>query len=494
MPGEPAELTLDPADWDEFRALAHRMLDDMIDHLSTLRSRPAWQPMPARVRERLDEPLPVHGEGAEAAYRDFALNVLPYSNGNRGPRFFGWVQGTGTPLGMMADMLASGMNPHLAGFDQAPAFVEHQVLRWFIEIMGFPPGASGVLTLGGSMANILGLAVARNSGAGFDVREAGLAAGAEPLSIYASTETHSWLKKAVELLGLGRSSLRPVPVDGGHRLEIPALQRMIREDRQAGRKPLCVVGTVGTINIGATDDLSALAHLCREEGLWFHVDGAFGALVRFSERLRPIAAGIEEADSLAFDLHKWMYQPFDVACLLVRDGALHHASFASSANYLAPMNRGVIAGGLPFADLGVDLTRGFRALKLWMSLKAHGVETFARLIEQNVDQAQHLARRIAEHPELELLAPVPLNIVCFRFAPPGATESDLDRINQEVLLRIQETGIAVPSSTLVEGRFALRCALVNHRSRREDLDVLVEAVIHIGHQVLAGTPYTAPEG
>lgn len=482
------ELTLDPADWNEFRRLAHRMVDDMLDHLSTLRDRPAWQPMPESVVAHFGGPVPFAGEGAEAVYREFLENVLPYPNGNLHPRFFGWVQGNGTPLGMMADMLAAGMNPHLAGFNQAPALVEEQVIRWFAELMGFPRQASGLLMLGGSMANILGLAIARNVRAGFDVREAGMYPGAR-MMVYADAETHRWVVKAVELLGMGRASLHWVPGNGEHRMDVDALRQAIREDRQAGLRPLCVVGNAGTVNTGATDDLRALAHLCREEGLWFHVDGAYGALARLSEELRPVVAGIEEADSLAFDFHKWMYQPFDVACLLVRDAAAHRAAFASPAAYLASMHRGTIAGGLPFADRGVDLTRGFRALKVWMSVKAHGIDTFARLIEQNVAQAQALAERVVAHPELELLAPVPLNIVCFRYAPGDVPDEILNTINEELLLRLQESGTAVPSSTVLDGRFALRCCIVNHRSRREDFDALVDGVVRIGREVLAGSPY-----
>jgi aromatic-L-amino-acid decarboxylase len=470
-PASEEERTLDPADWEAFRSLAHRMVDDMLDHLSTLRTKPAWQPMPEEVRARLSEPLPVEPQGAEAVYRSFFEDVLPYPNGNLHPRFWGWVQGNGTPLSMMAEMLAAGMNPHMAGFNQAPALVEAQVIRWFIELMGLPPTASGVLALGGTMANILGLVVARNARAGFDVRELGLSGQGPRLMVYASVETHGWINKAVELLGLGKSSVRRVPVDADFRVELGALREAICDDRRAGHRPICVVGNAGSINTGATDDLGGLARLCRDEHVWFHVDGAFGALARLSERLRPIVAGIEEADSLAFDLHKWGYQPFDVACVLVRDGALHRAAFASSASYLATMDRGVIAGGLPFANLGVDLTRGFRALKVWMSLKAHGVSAIARLIEQ---------------PDLELLAPVPLNLVCFRFAPAGLDGDRLNQVNQELLLRLQESGIAVPSSTTLGGRFAIRCAIVNHRSRREDFDALVEAVVRIGREILAG--------
>jgi aromatic-L-amino-acid/L-tryptophan decarboxylase len=478
------ELTLDPADWDSFRRLAHQMVDDMVVHLRTLRDQPAWQPMPHEARQHLEEPLPREGQGAEPTYQAFLEHVLPYTNGNRHPRFFGWVQGNGTPLGMMADMLAAGINPHLAGFNQAPALVESQVLRWLTELMGFPDSASGVLALGGTMANLLGLAVARHAKAGFDVRELGLQHGGPRLVVYTSTQTHGWSTKAVELLGLGRRSLRLIPVDEAFRMDLGALREAIAEDRREGLQPLCVIGNAGTVNTGATDDLTGIAALCREEGLWFHVDGAFGALLRMSEKLRPLVSGLEQADSLAFDLHKWMYQPFDVACVLVREAEVHRAAFASSASYLAALERGVSAGGLPFADRGIDLTRGFRALKVWMALKAHGLELFARLIEQNVDQARYLAERVAAHPELELLAPVPLNIVCFRFKREGVEEDTLNRVNQELLLRLQESGLAVPSSTVLGGRFALRCCFVNHRTRFEDIDALLESTVRTGRQIL----------
>jgi aromatic-L-amino-acid/L-tryptophan decarboxylase len=480
------ELTLDPGDWEEFRALAHKMVDDMLDRLRDLRAGPAWRPMPPRVTAALDEPLPRRGRGAEAAYEDFKDLVLPYPNGNLHPRFWGWVQGSGTPLAMMADMLASGLNPHMAGFNQAPALVEKQVLSWLTELMGFPKEASGVLVMGGTTANLLGLAVARNTRAGFDLRREGLGAPGRPrLVVYASTEAHSWAQKAVELLGMGAESLRRVAVDGEYRIDLAALAAAIRADRRSGARPICVIGTAGTVNTGATDDLAALAALCREEGLWFHVDGAFGALARLSGGLRPLVSGIEEADSLAFDLHKWMYLPFDVACVLVRDAEAHAGAFALSASYLAAETRGVIAGGLPFADRGVDLTRAFRALKVWMSLKAHGVDLFARLIEQNVAQARHLAALVAAEAELELLAPAPLNVVCFRYRAPDLGEERLNRLNQEVLLRLQESGVAVPSGTTLSGRVALRCAIVNHRSRREDFDALVAATLAFGREISA---------
>lgn len=481
----PPEETFDPESWDHFRALAHRMLDDTLDGLATLRDGPPWRPLPDRVRRALDAPVPREGAGEEAAYEEFVRDVLPYSNGNRHPRFWGWVQGNGTPLGMMADMLAAAMNPHMAGFTQAPALVEAQVIRWLAELLGFPPDAGGVLVTGGTMANILGLAVARHAKAGWDVRAEGLQGERPRLTVYGSAEMHGWLGKGVELLGMGNRAFRRVPVDAEFRIDPDALARAVAEDRAAGHRPICVVGTAGTVNTGASDDLRALAEFCRREGLWFHVDGAFGALAYLSDELRPAVAGLEEADSVGFDLHKWGYLPFECACVLVRDPELHRAAFAMTASYLAGAERGVIADGIPFAERGVDLTRGFKALKVWMSLKAYGADKLARLVEQNVRQARYLAARIEAHPELELLAPVPLNVVCFRYAPAGVPDAVLDRVNAEVLLRLQERGIAVPSSTVLGGRFAIRAANVNHRSRREDFDALVEGVASLGAEVLA---------
>jgi len=472
--------TLDPEDWQAMRQLGHRMVDDMITYLQTLRERPVWQPIPAGVRAQFDQPVPMHPEGAGRAYEDFTKYVLPHPMGNIHPRFWGWVIGTGTPLGMLAEMLAAGMNPNVGGGNHVANLVELQVLNWCKEMLGYPLESSGLLVSGGSMANLIGLTVARNAKAGFDLRRDGLHASKSKMVMYGSQEIHSSIQKAVELLGLGSDALRHVAVDGDFQIDIHALENAITRDRDAGHHPFCVVGNAGTVNTGAIDDLDALADICERENLWLHVDGAFGALAALSPSMRPLLKGMDRADSLAFDLHKWIYMPYEAGCILVRRETDQRLAFSLTPAYLTHAERGLAAGSVWFSDYGIQLSRGFRALKVWMSLKEHGTQKYGRLIQQNVDQARHLAALVEAAPDLQLLAPVPLNIVCFRFIVDGRDDAILNRLNEELLIQLHESGIAVPSSTTIDGKYALRVAITNHRSRREDFDVLVREVVRLG--------------
>jgi glutamate/tyrosine decarboxylase-like PLP-dependent enzyme len=410
---------------------------------------------------------------------------LPYPLGNIHPRFWGWVMGNGTPFGMLAEMLAAGFNPNMGGGNHVANYVEAQVIDWCKTMFDFPPEASGLLVSGGSMANLVGLAVARNTLAGFDVRNDGLVGAPNRLIVYASREVHSSVHKAVELLGLGRDALHLIPVDSEYRIEIPALEATIAADRQAGDQPLCVVGNAGTVNTGAIDDLERLADLCEREKMWFHVDGAFGAMAALSEELHQYIKGMQRADSLAFDLHKWLYLQFEAGCVLVRRESDHRRAFSLTPEYLAHGGeRGLASGSLWFSDYGVQLTRGFRALKAWMVIKEHGIRKFGRMIEQNVSQARYLAALVDAAPQLERLAPVPLNIVCFRYRAEGLDDLALNELNQELLIRLHESGLAVPSYTILDGRYALRAAITNHRSRREDFDLLVREVIRLGDELV----------
>ncbi|HMH24820.1 MAG TPA: pyridoxal-dependent decarboxylase [Puia sp.] len=491
-----AEETLDPANWEEMRRLGHRMIDDMMDYLEDVRERPAWVEPTKQALKSLQQPLPQLPQEAADVYEDFVTQVLPFNKNNIHPRFWSWVEGGGTPFGMLADMLASGMNPNLAIGNHAPIYVERQVLDWSKEIFGFPPAASGILTSGASMANITALVVARNHFLDAGIKQKGLRSVEGQLVVYGSSETHNCVLKGVEVLGVGSDHFRKVPVDDQYRIRIDALKEMLREDRAAGYLPFCLIGNAGTVNTGAIDDLSALGELAKEEGLWFHIDGAFGAIPRllpeFSERLK----GIDLADSLSFDFHKWLYMNYEVGCVLIRDAAAHRSAYSSPVNYLAAHEKGLSAGPDPFSNYGMELSRGFKALKVWMLLKEHGIQKYGRLVRQNLEQAQYLGDRVMQSEELELLTDVALNIVCYRYNPgkrddrqtlderqTDALEKELNALNKEILMSLHVQGIATPSYTMLNGHYAIRVAICNHRSTREDFDLLTDATIRIGNEL-----------
>jgi glutamate/tyrosine decarboxylase-like PLP-dependent enzyme len=478
-----SEQGLDPQDWSELRQLGHRMVDDMIDRLATVAQRPVWQPIPSEVRQRFQTSPPIDGEGAEKAYEDFRRYVLPYAEGNLHPRFWAWVIGAGSGLGMLADMLAAGINPNLGSGDHAPTLVERQVIDWMKQAFGFPTETSGLLATGASMANIIGLAVARHAKAGLNVKEDGLFHAPARMMFYGSSETHNSIIKGLQLLGFGKQSFCPIEAGADFKINISALQDAILRHKHDGLKPLCVIGNAGTVNTGAVDDLAALADLSAEHGLWFHVDGAIGAPLAISDTLRPMLRGMERADSLAFDLHKWMQMPYDVGCVLVRDESQHREAFSEAAGYLSRMPRGLCSGERWLSDYGPELSRGFRALKVWMCLKEHGLRKYGELFEQNIEQARYLAGLVESSQELELVARGELNIVCLRYRGRIRDEQALNALNRELLMRLQEQGIAAPSVAFLGGKFALRVSICNHRSRSEDFDLFVREALRIGREI-----------
>lgn len=471
------EITLDPDDWDRLRALGHIMLDDMMDHLRDVRERPIFRQVPDEVVAAFRQPPPMQGEGAEAAYRDFVELVLGHqSNFNIDPRFWGFVVGTGSPSGMLADMLMSGLNVNMVGGPLVSTMLEMQVTAWVKGLMGFPMDSGGILVSGGSMASLLGLTVARNTKGDIDLRKKGVQSLDRMMVLYASEEAHVCIQKSAEMLGLGSENLRMISVDDEYRMDVAALKERIKEDRDAGYRPFCVVGCAGTVNTGAFDPLDAIADVCTEEELWFHVDGAFGAWAQIVPGLKHLVKGMERADSLALDLHKWMYMPYDVGCVLFGSMSDQFKTFSERPDYY-----GMSLNAAPqFADLGFELSRSFRALKVWMGIKEHGVAKYSALIQQNVEQAKHLAELIRAKDELELMAPVPLNTVCFRYSDPNIPDEALDELNTQLLRRLMFSGAGAPSETKIEGRHVLRACITNHRTTRGDLETFVESAAMMG--------------
>jgi aromatic-L-amino-acid decarboxylase len=475
--------TLDPLDWHSFRAQGHRMLDDILDYLEHIRERPVWQPIPEEARALCREPIPWRPTDLGAVHDEFLRAILPFATGNAHPGFFGWVHGGGNPAAVLAEMLAAGLNANLGGRDHMPIEVERQIVCWMRNLFGFPDTATGLFVTGTSMANLIGVLVARTKALGPGVHRTGLTASAKRLTAYASLAVHGCITKAMAMTGLGSEALRLIPTTSSHQISLGALAEAVAADRRAGFTPFLVVGTAGTVDIGAIDDLAALADLAARNGLWLHVDGAFGALAILAPELAPRLAGIERADSLAFDFHKWGQVPYDAGFVLVRDGALHRQTFATHQAYLRRTSHGLAAGSFWPCDYGPDLSRGFRALKTWFTLKVHGAARLGSVIARTCELAQYLKTRIEATSALELLAPVPLNIVCFRYRSP-----DSDRVNAEIVTDLQESGIAAPSTTILDGRLAIRAAIVNHRTEARDLDALVEATLAFGQARAAQAP------
>jgi aromatic-L-amino-acid/L-tryptophan decarboxylase len=462
---------LDPDNWDEFRHESHRALDQMIDHLQCIRDIPVWQNASASVRQQFSTALPQRSTDLHDVLSIFNSSIRPYANGNLHPLFMGWVHGAGSPVGMIAEMLAAGLNSNCGGRNHIGLVVEQQIVQWAIELFGFPTSASGIFVTGTSSANFLAMLVARTATLGEQVRQVGLVDCRTLLTAYTSNEAHACIVKAAELSGIGARHVRQIPVDSRGAMRIDALADAVDKDRRDGFRPFIIIGTAGTVNTGAFDNLNELAAICREQELWFHVDGAFGALCALSPNLRHLIEGIEYADSIAFDFHKWAHVPYDAGFLLVRDSDLHRRTFSNPADYLSRASSGLAAGEIWPCDLGADLSRGFRALKTWFTFQVFGAQKIGACIEHTCLVARYLAQLITNSELFEVCAPVALNIVCF-----GLKTCADGKMNEQIVIDLQERGVAAPSTTIVNGKTVIRAAIVNHRTTEKEMDSFLSAL------------------
>lgn len=465
--------SLDPDDWEAFAKVAHQMLDDALDKMKTSREGRVWTPLPETLKAECSQPLPQEATALEAVQRQIA-SFLPYNVGNTHPRFFGWVHGGGSPGNLISEIAAAAMNANLGGRDHGAMYVEQQVVDWVREMFDFPADSSGIVVSGTSIATVIALKSARDAALGFDNRQAGHGQG--QLVGYTSTQTHSCVARAFDILGLGTQALRKIPVDGAFEMDLAALNRTIAQDRAAGLQPFVVIGTAGSVNVGAIDDLSALAEIAKTEELWLHIDGAFGAAGILSPELAPKLQGLKQADSIAFDFHKWLHVNYDAGFALIRSEETHRRAFSDRPEYLTGAASGLAAGGHWPVDYGPELSRGFRALKIWQQFTEHGTQKLGEMITKNCKQAAYLGARVCEQGALELLAPVVTSICCFRYVSPGLGEDALNRFNDALVVALQLRGVAAPSVTVIDGKTAIRINITNHRTSMADIDILLDEI------------------
>lgn len=477
----PDDHSLDPSDWDSFRALAHKALDVAIDKMQTARTGPVWRQPTDDLKARFQDKVPQQGKGSEAV-QDGIEALLPFGVGNTHPRFFGWVHGSGTPGNLLADIGAAAMNANLGGRDHGAMYVEKQVVDWCRALFDFPDASSGLIVSGTSLATIVALKAARDRHFDFASRRSGV--GDSRLVGYTSSQTHACVARAFDMLGLGTDALRKIPVNAAFEIDLAALQDRIAQDRANGLTPFAVIGTAGSVDLGAIDDLEALADLAVRERLWFHIDGAFGAVGVLSERLRPRLTGLKRADSLAFDFHKWLHVNYDAGFVLIRSEPDQRGAFSDRPQYLKGESRGLAAGNPWPVEYGPELSRGFRALKIWAQLTEHGTKKLGQMVTRNCGQAAYLAGIVRADPMLDLLAPVAMNICCFRFVSGKIPADALDDLNTEIVIQLQLQGIAAPSTTIVNGTRAIRVNITNHRTTTADLDLMIREIHRIAADLI----------
>jgi aromatic-L-amino-acid/L-tryptophan decarboxylase len=476
-------------DADNFRALGHQLVDRIADFLDSLPTRPVTSgESPSDIREVLDSSRPLPDRGVDPAQlMDRASDLLfDHSLFNSHPRFWGYITSAAAPIGILGDLLASAVNQNTGAWFLSPiaSEIESQTVRWIAELLGFPTDCGGLLVSGGNMANIACFLAARQARGGWDVRRAGLhGREAQQLRIYCSKETHTWIQKAADMSGIGTDNVRWIPTDKDLRMDIQILRNQIQADKEAGDRPFMVIGTGGSVSTGAIDNLPELAKICREEDLWFHVDGAYGAFAAMLPDSSVELRGLSEADSVAVDPHKWLYAPLEAGCALVRKPEKLREAFAYHPPYY---HFGVEA--INYLDYGPQNSRGFRALKVWLALQQVGRKGYEQMLGDDIRLAKELYELVAKQPELQAFT-YSLSITTFRYIPsdlkPGSEkiEEYLNQLNTELLTRLQNSGEAYISNAVIDGKFALRACIVNFRTSLADIEALPEIVLRIGRKV-----------
>ncbi len=470
----------------EFRALGSQLIDRIAGFLDSLPQRPVTPAeSPADVRQALgaQRVLPQHGADPALLLNQAADLLFEHSLFNGHPRFWGYITSSAAPIGALGELLAAAVNPNVGAWLLSPmaSEIEAQTIRWITEMLSYPVDCGGLFVSGGNMANFVCFLAARQAKADWDVRTKGM--GGARMRAYCSNETHTWIQKAADIAGLGTDAIRWIAVDDAMRIDLPALRAQIVKDVEAGDTPFLVVGTAGTVSTGAIDPLPELAALCREFNLWFHVDGAYGGLAAVLPDAPGALAGLREADSVAVDPHKWLYAPLEAGCALVRDPEKLRAAFAYHPAYY---HFGVEATN--YFDLGPQNSRGFRALKVWLALQQVGRSGYVQMISDDIRMARELFARISQYPELEALTQS-LSITTFRFVPAdlGAGGEEvaeyLNKLNLELLTRLQSSGEAYLSNAVISGKFALRACIVNFRTSREDVEALLPIVVRMGKEL-----------
>ena len=484
-----APIAMDAA---TFRALGHRLVDQLSTLIETVPERPVARDLPPSDVRRafsLDERLPEHGADPAQLLEDTAARLFEYSLFNAHPRFFGYITAPPSPIGVLGDLLASAVNANVGSWRLSPAAteIELQTVRWIAELIGYPTSCGGLLVSGGNMANFVCFFAARAAKAPWNIRQAGTtgAPGGRRLTVYGSAEMHTWIQKAADLSGLGTDSIRWIPTDADLRLDIEALRRQIDADQTAGHLPFMVVGTAGSVSTGAIDPLPAIAALCRDRGLWFHVDGAYGGFAAAVSDAPADLRALADADSVAVDPHKWLYAPLEAGCALVRDPDALRAAFAYHPPYYHFDEH---ANNL--VDFGMQNSRGFRALKVWLALRHAGAAGYRQMISDDIALARVLAGAVQRHPELALFTQA-LSITTFRFVPldlvvqvgTPEVEAYLNTLNETVLDRVQRRGEAFVSNAVIGGRYVLRACIVNFHTGPADVDALPEIIVRTGREI-----------